>query len=143
MRNCFLILFAILALGNCYSPNLRNSHGPPEDGLDWIDNSMVPESSSSERRWYAPSRKAHFYEHRKQILIEAHNYNTKVGEDLRLPTDLKPTLYDIQLLPFVEEGNFTTDGSISIDFNCLAATRNITMLANNITIDRTSIKVLY
>lgn len=48
-------------------------------------------------------------------------------EEYRLPGNLKPVSYMIRLLPIIEEGNFTTDGLISMVFDCLADTANITI----------------
>ncbi len=48
-------------------------------------------------------------------------------EDLRLPGDLEPVSYKIQLLPFVEVGKFTTEGNIEIVFNCIESTDNLTL----------------
>lgn len=140
----FILLFILRFLAVCRSLTISNSYGPPENGLDWIDNSLVPEPTDGlSRWWYAPSRKAHIHENRKQMLMESlkANKDAASSEDLRLPRDVKPTIYSVQLLPFVEEGNFTTHGFISIDIDCIVSTRNITLHSKSITIDRRSIKV--
>lgn len=122
---------------------VRLGHGPPEDGLDWIDNTVVPEPREEGARWwYTPSRKAHFYsaKYERKLKNELQKAG-KVGEDLRLPTDVLPSLYNIQLLPFIEEGNFTTNGHVDIFIDCVRATRNISFHAAEITFDHDSIKV--
>lgn len=140
-----LILLFLRFLALCRAVTF-NSYGPPENGLDWIDNSLVPEPTDGlSRWWYAPSRKAHLHENRKQMLMESlkANRDAASSEDLRLPRDVKPTIYSLQLLPFVEEGNFTTHGFVSIDIDCKVSTRNITLHSKSITIDRSSIKVYF
>ena len=120
-----------------------NQHGPPVDGIDWIGISTMFQEHGGISRWRHSSsiRKAH---NSNNILIKS--LDTKTNEVdaqyLRLPRDLYPTHYIIEMLPFVEEGNFTTEGYISIDFDCIASTRNVTLHSKGIVIDRSSIKVL-
>lgn len=132
--------YALLLLGLTLSMSL--GQGPPKNGLDWIDNALVPEPSSEGGRWwYAPSRKAPFFaeKYKKQL---QRNEMFKIDEDdLRLPTDVLPYIYSIQLLPFLDEGNFTTHGFIEIFVDCFNATQNITMNALELTIDEDSIRV--
>ena len=63
------------------------------------------------------------------------------GEDMRLPRNLLPTDYYIELFPYIEVGRFTTDGRVEITFNCTSATSNISMNAAELTIDNTTITV--
>ncbi len=136
-----LLLVFICQLIPSYS--IPSSYGPPEDGFDWIDNKLMPQPEEGSRWWYTPSRKAHLHENKYRKRLE-HDLKmmSKVGEDLRLPTNILPSIYHIQLLPFIEEGNFTTDGSIEIFVDCATATRNITMNSVDITIDLNSITVI-
>ena len=67
---------------------------------------------------------------------------TRQGEEYRLPKTLEPTFYTIQLLPFIEPGNFTTDGHIEISIDCLENTNNITLNSGQIVIDPLSISVI-
>jgi aminopeptidase N len=67
--------------------------------------------------------------------------SNKVNEDLRLPGDILPSIYVIKLLPFIEEGNFTTDGEIDIFVDCVRDTNNISMNAADITFKILSITV--
>lgn len=62
--------------------------------------------------------------------------------DVRLPRDLRPIHYDIRLLPWMEEGNFTISGFIQILFECAANTNKIVLHCADIEIDRMSIRVM-
>lgn len=138
---------AILFLYFCYllatGLSAYRSHGPPEDGLDWIDNTIVPEPSvPGGSWWYTPSRKAHLYAGKYRSLIEyAKTKSVVAQEDHRLPNNLVPTVYSIRLLPFLEEGNFTTDGFIQIFVNCTKSTRDIVLNAAELVIKEDSIQV--
>ena len=112
------------------------SGGPPEDGLDWIDNQRVPEPyEEGSSPWYTPSRRAHFYaEKYKRKLENQLKSAIKADDDLRLPTNVLPYRYSIQLVPFLEEGNFTTDGTMLIFVDCIRSTDNITLNSADITI---------
>ena len=66
---------------------------------------------------------------------------TRQGEEYRLPKSLEPTTYSIRLLPFVEEGNFTTDGYLDIRIHGREDTNSITMNSKEIEIDLLSISV--
>ncbi|CAB4066589.1 ANPEP [Lepeophtheirus salmonis] len=62
--------------------------------------------------------------------------------DVRLPTHLKPELYVIRLLPFLEPGNFTIDGHIKIDFKCIEdGSKNITLHSFDIDVNTESLVV--
>ena len=52
---------------------------------------------------------------------------SRAGEDLRLPRDILPRLYEVSLLPILIEGNFTTEGAVSILVDCVQSTNNITL----------------
>ena len=67
--------------------------------------------------------------------------SNKANEELRLPGDVVPYLYSMHLLPFIEEGNFTTRGQIEIFIDCLKDTNNITMNAADITFVKSTIAV--
>lgn len=62
--------------------------------------------------------------------------------DVRLPRNLLPLHYDIRLLPWMEEGNFTTDGFIQILLECVKTTNKIVLHSTDIEIDRTSVQVI-
>ena len=46
----------------------------------------------------------------EQKLQQLNRLAARQGEDFRLPRDILPSLYSLQLLPFIEVGNFTTNG---------------------------------
>lgn len=60
---------------------------------------------------------------------------------MRLPKNILPISYDIQLLPIIEEGNFTTPGFLEILVDCIEATSAISMNSADISIDESSIMV--
>ena len=99
-------------------------------------------TGEGDRWWYAPSRKAPLYEQKYQgIRDQLVRAAARQGEDMRLPTDVVPTSYTIRLLPFIEVGNFTTDGYIEILVECKIATSSISMNAADLTIDDKTITV--
>lgn len=67
--------------------------------------------------------------------------SARQGEEFRLTGDLEPVSYNIQLLPFLEEGNFTTHGYIEIIFNCIRSTYNVTLNSKGITFDQSTVTV--
>ena len=67
--------------------------------------------------------------------------SARQGEDLRLPEDLEPVSYNIQLLPFIEEGRFTTEGKIEIVFNCIEPTDNLTLNSAEISFENSLVLV--
>lgn len=67
--------------------------------------------------------------------------SNKATEYYRLPGDILPYEYTIQLLPFIEEGNFTTHGHIEIFVDCVIETKNITINSAEITIKQNSVSV--
>ena len=142
MSSLWYLLLVGLLCQQTHSASL--GQGPPEDGLDWIDNTLVPEPSAEGGRWwYAPSRKAPFLAEKYKKQLKREKVLKAYEEDLieRLPTDVLPYDYVVQLLPFLDEDNFTTHGSIDIFVDCFNATQNITMNAAELTIDKDSIKV--
>ena len=50
-----------------------------------------------------------------------------VKEDWRLPEHIRPIWYSVRLLPYMEEGNFLTEGYVEIFVDCLQDTTNITL----------------
>lgn len=61
--------------------------------------------------------------------------------DLRLPTSIEPYSYEIKLVPFIIEGNFTFHGEVTIVINVTKPTDNITLHADALTIDEASVQV--
>ena len=79
------------------------------------------------------------YQRRLKRMIEA---ETKLAdENLRLPQDLVPVSYVIALIPLIEVGKFTTDGTIEIVINCVNTTQSIVLNAAELQIEQTSIQV--
>ncbi|XP_057331888.1 aminopeptidase N [Microplitis mediator] len=62
--------------------------------------------------------------------------------DVRLPKSVIPDSYEIKLMPFIWEGNFTFNGEVTIYVNVTKDTKNITLHAADMKIDyqRTTIK---
>ncbi len=113
-----------------------------EDGLGLMEPAVVSEPKEGGRWWYTPSRRAQLYSHRsKSQLIRDQLMSNKATEYYRLPGDILPYEYTIQLLPFIEEGNFTTHGHIDIFVDCVIETKNITMNSAEITINQKSVSV--
>ncbi|XP_032798708.2 aminopeptidase N [Daphnia magna] len=104
---------------------------------------LLQSTKEESRWWYAPSRKAPLYEHKyqglRERLVRAAAAQTV---NMRLPRDVLPSSYTIRLLPFIEEGNFTTDGYIEILIDCKTATSNISMNAAELDIMQESIQVV-
>lgn len=67
----------------------------------------------------------------------------KLGEYnyYRLPTALKPLLYNLNLITYLEPSNLKFKGFITILFDVLEDTNNITLHASNLTIDRQRIMI--
>lgn len=63
------------------------------------------------------------------------------GEDLRLPRDILPRSYEVTLLPILIEGNFTTEGYVSISVDCIQSTNNITLHIADIIFNPVDIEV--
>jgi hypothetical protein len=64
-------------------------------------------------------------------------------EVYRLPGDLLPSVYTLRLLPFIEEGNFTTDGHVTIFVDCVNDTKNIVLNSIDIDIHKATITVIF
>lgn len=122
---------------------LWNSRIPElsDDGFSLMEPAVVPEPREGERWWYAPSHRTRFHSHRSKTSNARQKMTDKTNENLRLPGDFLPSVYAIRIMPFIEEGNFTTAGQIDIFVDCLKGTNNITLHAINITVDQSSILV--
>ncbi|CAG0917764.1 unnamed protein product [Notodromas monacha] len=62
--------------------------------------------------------------------------------DVLLPNHLRPTVYRVELQPFLEPGNFVTRGSVSIDFECLRDANNVTVHARNLSVVTETVRVV-
>ena len=65
-----------------------------------------------------------------------------IVKDVRLPKNLRPIHYEIRLLPWMEEGNFTTSGFIEVLMECVEQTNKIVLHSAEIEIDRMSVQVI-
>lgn len=61
--------------------------------------------------------------------------------DLFLPKSVVPLQYDLQFVPFLDEGNFTFNGVAKIRVNVTENCKNITLHARLLKIDRQSLNV--
>lgn len=66
----------------------------------------------------------------------------KLKPYVRLPRSISPIKYDIKLLPFIFEGNFTFNGNVSITIKVLEDTNNVTLHATELVILETEISAL-
>nr|CAD7454244.1 unnamed protein product [Timema tahoe] len=62
--------------------------------------------------------------------------------DVRLPRAIKPDSYDIKIIPFIVEGNFTFHGAVSIVLNVTQDTRNVTLHVNDIKVLQDTVEVV-
>lgn len=140
-----ILVLSLLLVAGCVSAGRpRQPDVEFVDGVELrLEPAIVPDPTDGVSRWwYTPSRKAHIYRPRYPKAPETLEQQPKQGEDLRLPGDLLPITYNVQLLPFIEVGNFTTDGYVEIDFTCVRSTINITINSVQNTIDSSSITVI-
>ncbi|XP_015127700.1 aminopeptidase N isoform X1 [Diachasma alloeum] len=83
------------------------------------------------------------------LLKSAHSFaiagTNKKRIDVRLPRSVVPDSYDIKLMPFIWEGNFTFNGEVSIRMNVTKDTKNITLHAADMKIlqKETTLKEVY
>ena len=63
------------------------------------------------------------------------------GDLWRLRNDIIPVSYNIRLLPFIEENNFTTDGYVEMIVDCEQETNYISFNTAEIDLDKASVKV--
>eukprot|EP00095_Tigriopus_kingsejongensis_P001279 maker-scaffold359_size197282-snap-gene-0.25 protein:Tk01279 transcript:maker-scaffold359_size197282-snap-gene-0.25-mRNA-1 annotation:"aminopeptidase n-like" len=60
--------------------------------------------------------------------------------NVRLPTHVKPLNYDVSLTPFIEPGNFTVSGYVSILIKVLEPARNVTLHMKDIHLEQVSVE---
>lgn len=63
--------------------------------------------------------------------------------DWRLPEWVLPRQYKLRLLPYLEDGNFTTDGQVEILLECMQETQLIVLHMAEITIVKDGLQVIY
>ena len=134
-----LLFVVILVFASTLAWRKPEYDGPDEIELRLLEPAIVPDTVDGVSRWwYTPSRKAHIYRSRYPKNIEM---QPRAGEDLRLPGNILPRSYSIRLLPFIEVGNWTTDGYVEIFVDCVTSTANISMNSLDLTIDQASVTV--
>lgn len=60
----------------------------------------------------------------------------------RLPDNVAPVYYNIKLIPYIKEGNFTFDGESSINITIYRVTQNLSLHALELTIDEAATSLL-
>uniref|UniRef100_A0AAG5CSS6 Aminopeptidase N n=1 Tax=Anopheles atroparvus TaxID=41427 RepID=A0AAG5CSS6_ANOAO len=65
---------------------------------------------------------------------------SSVREDLRLPRSIEPVAYDIRLVPWLVEDNFTFHGTVEILVNVLEACDNVTLHAAGLVIHEATVE---
>jgi aminopeptidase N len=64
---------------------------------------------------------------------------SEVG-DVRLPRSVRPHSYNLKLIPFIVEGNFTFHGEVTILINVTVTSHNITLHADDLIIDNVLVR---
>lgn len=67
--------------------------------------------------------------------------NASAEPYLRLPHSVMPIAYDLKLIPFMNEDNFTFRGDVRIIVNVIEATKNITLHAFSLKIQNSDVSV--
>jgi hypothetical protein len=99
-------------------------------------------SAAALKKWIPMKSQSLFTVNEQSHLVEqTRDWSFKVDENWRLPRNLVPISYNVRLLPFIEVGNFTTDGYVEMVVRCVQSTSNITFSSADITIDRLSVTV--
>lgn len=87
--------------------------------------------------------KLQFGENRiRKILLEETKQKTE-SIDLRLPQAIIPIEYELKLIPFLFDGNFTFNGEVDIWINITTICRNITLHALDLTIEPNDVNVRF
>lgn len=116
-----------------------------DEQLESMEPMIVPEPKDGSPWWYTPSKKANIFKHRHSQAVKLHDKSARQGEEMRLPGDIIPIDYTIEMLPFVElieSGNYTTNGYVEIIVQVVKATRNISINSADLEIDELSISVI-
>ncbi|XP_046399039.1 aminopeptidase N-like [Ischnura elegans] len=71
-----------------------------------------------------------------ELIIDhySEDLDNELEESYRLPEDVEPLSYDLRLVPFLEEGNFTFKGYVNIMINVKQVTNKITLHAKKLNI---------
>lgn len=68
--------------------------------------------------------------------------DSHVAVNYRLPDNVTPVYYDLKLIPYIEEGNFTFDGESSINITIHRITQNLSLHVLELTIDEAATSLL-
>lgn len=140
MKSIWSVLISLAVIGSALGQVKLNVDYSDEVELRLLEPAIVPDPVDGVSRWwYTPSRKAHIYNQKYPKAIKA---LARQGEDLRLPGDILPRSYNVRLLPFIEVGNWTTEGYVEILVECIIPTVNISLNSLDLTIDTASITVI-
>lgn len=80
----------------------------------------------------------HYGENRTKttkFIVNDDGSNADANVGLRLPHSIEPISYDIKLIPFLIENNFTFNGEVNIQINITETCQNITLHAVALNID--------
>ncbi|XP_039289965.1 aminopeptidase N isoform X2 [Nilaparvata lugens] len=66
----------------------------------------------------------------------------RASQDVRLPRSVLPHSYEIKLVPFIWEGNFTFAGQVDIVVNVTQPTRSITLHVNDIEVHEATLSLI-
>lgn len=67
--------------------------------------------------------------------VDADSSNDTHVTNYRLPDNVAPMHYNIKLIPYIEEGNFTFDGESAINITIRHVTQNLSLHTLELTID--------
>ena len=103
--------------------------------------SIFAEADYQSDEWWAPSRKASIYSQKYQSALKMAAKMEEDDDSFRLPGDVVPIDYLLQLTPFIEPGNFTTLGFVAINVECVTDTNFIVLNAADLEINLETILV--
>ena len=63
-------------------------------------------------------------------------------DGIAIPTHLKPELYQIELLPFIIQNNFTIGGKLELTMLCEKESTNVTLHTKNLVLDEENIELI-
>ena len=75
------------------------------------------------------------------ILVQKYKKCFLQPQDIRLPGQLVPEKYKVELVPFIIPGNFTIRGKVLIRLKCVSAGNNVTLHTADTELDRDSVVV--
>lgn len=146
MRALWIIAFLFTCTSCAPFASVKDAKKLPQfvdEDLQLLEPAIIADPVDGGSWWYAPTRKGHpmrnQYQQRKRDRA-----GRITDEEFRLPGDILPSLYVIQLLPHVDkidQEDYDIEGYTEIYVDCVRSTNNITMNSVDITIDQASITV--